>query len=75
MRRKFEESGGDESAVGDLDEVEALCKAFSERISISQLSHNGTSISIETLKEQVKGRLVEISGKAFDWKQKSFWIN
>eukprot|EP00944_MAST-04C_sp_MAST-4C-sp1_P004053 g4053.t1 len=68
LRMKFEESGGDESAVDDLDEVVALCKAFSERISISRLSHNGTSISIETLKEQVKGRLVEISGKAFDWR-------
>ena len=32
------------------------------------VTRNGTSISIETLKDQVKGRLVEISGKAFDGK-------
>ena len=35
LRMKFEESGGDESAVDDLDEVEALCKAFSEKFHIT----------------------------------------
>jgi superfamily II DNA or RNA helicase len=66
LRQNLGKSGSVESAVGDLDEVESLCKAFSERVSISQLHRSGTSISLATLKDRVKGRLVEISGTAFD---------